>query len=845
MDANESDNNSDDSDDEDNHSAESDVDVETVDPPEGEAEGDAEAVEDETSNDVVADGEDHLYPPLQPLAARVAEAFPLDEHANAQESEPAGDTGTGAAPEPQLQPEPEPEPEPKPEPEPEPETEDTGDTAAAGSAEEAEAPTLEPASPHEGVPETRSLESRSSSIKALQERLGKSPVETGSPNIERPQLQAISPGSSLAERMAKLNSVAGSNDSPSGSPVPRPRPTGKPTGSISALQNTLNLSAGMIAGQSPKASPTNERERLQGLQTFKLRNELKQRGLNQQGTKAEMIERLLGASDDEAGGGSDTANEAQKISEAKAEQQQKAAEASKIRREAKVAQKVEEARIARIRMSPDEKAAAGQPETIDERVERQRIEKYEASDEYKLEQKKKAEEKANILLATKDQVSEQDLHEEKQALQDAAEKRLASWISAVTETELPGRLQAELCSGVVLCELANRIKPGSVDSVSDSSMPYPQRENITKFTVFAREIGVLDRENFDTGDLFEGTNMKQVFVCLNALGRRTSEVPGFAGPYLDANDGKTVLGRTSSGKVQALAVNLKDKIGMGPPPPAVGSEEWLEQQKQQGQAGEQLQSPSSKTAPILGTDRGGVLLAEAAPEKAPSAHVTKHRARTRGRPRARGRRPRAKARDTEAEGSLLPDDGTADGDDDDDEAAAIAMLAGLDDEGEDDGEEAEEESAGDAEQADPEDRADPSEDGSTDWLAAGADESDAERVDDEAAPELEPEPEPESEPALEPEPEPEPPANDDSQVDDSAADADDDDTEVGEGGQEDDDDDEAAALAMLAGLDAEGDGDADGSDDDDDGSSDDADSMFGDESSSEDDESSSEEEAQG
>jgi hypothetical protein len=33
--------------------------------------------------------------------------------------------------------------------------------------------------------------------------------------------------------------------------------------------------------------------------------------------------------------------------------------------------------------------------------------------------------------------------------------------------------------------------------------PFPQRENIKAFTDAARDLGVPDAENFETGDLFE------------------------------------------------------------------------------------------------------------------------------------------------------------------------------------------------------------------------------------------------------------------------------------------------------------------------------------------------------
>jgi hypothetical protein len=269
-------------------------------------------------------------------------------------------------------------------------------------------------------------------------------------------------------------------------------------------------------GSGDSAAPPTERERLEGLAPFKLRAELKAAGLEQGGTEAEMIERILSAPPPEEQP-SEVLSEAQEVAGAKGGKQHAAAEASKQRRAGKAAEKAEAARIARVRMSSEEKAAAGAPETIDERVERQKLEKYEASDEFKLEQQKKSEEQANISLSASSQLSEQDISKEKDALSAESEAKVKRWIEDVTGVTLDGDLKTTLKSGVVLCELVNKIKPGAVEKVSTSSMPFGQRENVTLFIAAARSLGVLDRENFDTNDLFEGGNMKQVLIALGGM----------------------------------------------------------------------------------------------------------------------------------------------------------------------------------------------------------------------------------------------------------------------------------------------------------------------------------------
>ena len=119
-------------------------------------------------------------------------------------------------------------------------------------------------------------------------------------------------------------------------------------------------------------------------------------------------------------------------------------------------------------------------------------------------------------------------------------------------------LEDMLQSGVILCRIANRMQPGIIrQGISESKMPFPRRENINKFIQAARVLKVRDsiaiaislpssiwfgltqltgsmspsqvpeHSNFDTDDLFSTKNMKQVLICLRALGMECAQdVPG-------------------------------------------------------------------------------------------------------------------------------------------------------------------------------------------------------------------------------------------------------------------------------------------------------------------------------
>lgn len=223
-------------------------------------------------------------------------------------------------------------------------------------------------------------------------------------------------------------------------------------------------------------------------------------------------------------------------------------------------------------------------EGFDQRMQREKRERYEASPEFAAEQAKAATTSANIGLASASQVSHADIANEKQSEHIDKASLLRAWIAEVTGEPLPAEsddLSLELKSGVVLCALLNAINPGTVPKTQKSTMPFPMRENIKAFTDGARQLGVPEHENFETNDLFEASNMKQVLICLLSLGRHSENVPGYDGPTLKSNTGKDVRSATNSGKVRQLSTSLKELIPMGATPSTnaqPGSEEWITNQ---------------------------------------------------------------------------------------------------------------------------------------------------------------------------------------------------------------------------------------------------------------------------
>ena len=167
---------------------------------------------------------------------------------------------------------------------------------------------------------------------------------------------------------------------------------------------------------------------------------------------------------------------------------------------------------------------------------------------------------------------------------------LATELAAAADTDKAtggtehAALQAALRSGVTLCRLANRVSPGSVPTVSTSSAPFPQRENLKAFADAIRALGVPDAENFETDDLFEGRNMKQVLVALHSFGRHAAGIDGYDGPTLSVkgkgrSNSQDEAAASRSGKVRELSERLKIPTGAGNRIIEPGSVEWLELQR--------------------------------------------------------------------------------------------------------------------------------------------------------------------------------------------------------------------------------------------------------------------------
>ncbi|KAL6057581.1 calponin [Balamuthia mandrillaris] len=77
-----------------------------------------------------------------------------------------------------------------------------------------------------------------------------------------------------------------------------------------------------------------------------------------------------------------------------------------------------------------------------------------------------------------------------------------------------------LKSGVVLCNMINKIRPGIVSKINNGKMPFVQMENINAYLTACEQLGLRKSDCFMTVDLFEAKNMVPVIDNILALKNR-------------------------------------------------------------------------------------------------------------------------------------------------------------------------------------------------------------------------------------------------------------------------------------------------------------------------------------
>merc|ERR1712189_25716 len=109
------------------------------------------------------------------------------------------------------------------------------------------------------------------------------------------------------------------------------------------------------------------------------------------------------------------------------------------------------------------------------------------------------------------------------------ENSILRWIEAATGedlSEIKGheKFRQKFKTGVLLCQLMNKISPGSIKIFNKNpKIPFQQMENIEFVNRAMREYGVQSEYIFVTNDLHQGRNLYVVQLGLRNLGDVATE----------------------------------------------------------------------------------------------------------------------------------------------------------------------------------------------------------------------------------------------------------------------------------------------------------------------------------
>lgn len=115
------------------------------------------------------------------------------------------------------------------------------------------------------------------------------------------------------------------------------------------------------------------------------------------------------------------------------------------------------------------------------------------------------------------------------------------WIEAVTEKKIEYAEGSQvtdqqefgtiLKDGTLLCELVNKLNPGSVKKINTMNAPFKQRENIEMFLLGCERYGLKAQDLFQVNDLYEAKNLYMIVDNLYSLGG-LAQRNGYHGPVI-------------------------------------------------------------------------------------------------------------------------------------------------------------------------------------------------------------------------------------------------------------------------------------------------------------------------
>eukprot|EP01124_Arcella_intermedia_P024216 TRINITY_DN4024_c0_g1_i1.p1 TRINITY_DN4024_c0_g1~~TRINITY_DN4024_c0_g1_i1.p1 ORF type:complete len:1167 (+),score=412.47 TRINITY_DN4024_c0_g1_i1:425-3502(+) len=160
----------------------------------------------------------------------------------------------------------------------------------------------------------------------------------------------------------------------------------------------------------------------------------------------------------------------------------------------------------------------------------------------------------------------QDELEIKQQLKYTPElaKAVKDWINGVLEAEVvKGNIGEALKSGVILCNLVNKLMPNSVGSIYEGSLQSRQMTNISAYLGAAEKFHRLYSRNvilFEVSDLTEQKNIMAVLTSIESLAKAVQDRPSYAGPKMaDTSAAKNMMGHALLGVVMEIDENAPEE----------------------------------------------------------------------------------------------------------------------------------------------------------------------------------------------------------------------------------------------------------------------------------------------
>jgi hypothetical protein len=112
------------------------------------------------------------------------------------------------------------------------------------------------------------------------------------------------------------------------------------------------------------------------------------------------------------------------------------------------------------------------------------------------------------------------------------EGRVRTWIESVVDRTLGDQFRESLMDGAVVCELFNKLKPGTISKIHRSPILMFRRENWGFFQRACIAIGCKEDETCVFEDVYDDKNMGLFLANIVALARQTQYEPDYNGPKL-------------------------------------------------------------------------------------------------------------------------------------------------------------------------------------------------------------------------------------------------------------------------------------------------------------------------